>query len=86
MKFVEKVHKFQIWIDAEVGTIGEEDGHRKLIESINPVLFVDSRQKPEKRIGALPYLKERGIPIKFVNSINIHSSDIKRQIVAETHP
>ena len=78
--YVEKVHQFNIWRDAPAGTIGCEDGHRNLLDAVNPVLFVDSFQKPAERIGILPYLKERRIPIQFVNSINLHTVDIIKEI------
>lgn len=77
LKIVEKTHVFQCWEDVPQGTKGVEDGHRQLIERVQPALFVDSRQKPKERIGALPYLKEAGVPIKFVDSIDLHSSYIK---------
>lgn len=77
---VEAVHAFQVWKDAPDGTVGVEDGHRDLIAKVQPVLFVDSRQKPRERIGALPYLEEKRIPIKFVDSIPLHTTDIINQI------
>lgn len=73
---VTAVHEFQVWTDAPPGTQGVEDGHRDLIKKVKPVLFVDSRQKPKGRIGAIPYLEEKRIPLKFVDSIDLHTTDI----------
>lgn len=78
--YVTAVHKFPIWSDAPPGTQHCEDGHRKLLKIVKPILFVDSAQKPKERIGILPYLHERQIPIAYVNSINLHSTDIIKVI------
>ena len=80
IKCVAKVHTFPVWVDVPGGLPGVEDGHRYLLDTVKPVLFVDSRQKPKERIGALPYLKEKSIPIKYVDSIGIHTCDILKGI------
>ena len=80
LKVVDKVHSYQIWKDVPAGTVGIEDGMRDLVHAVDPVLFVESRQKPEERIGVKVYLGEKGIPIKFVDSIDIHVTDILERI------
>ena len=80
LQLIHTVHEFQIWRDTPLGTVGVEDGHRQLLDEVKPVLFVDSAQKPKERIGIMPYLKERGIPISYVNSIDLHVSDILKRI------
>ena len=80
LDIVTEVHGFQIWVDVPGGMKGVEDGHRNLLDAVKPVLFVDSNQKPKESIGATPYLKERNIPIKFVDSIDIHTTEILERI------
>ena len=79
IEYVRKVVKFPIWKDVPAGS-EVQDGHRYLLDIVKPVLFVDSRQKPKERIGIMPFLKERNIPIEYVDSIDIHVGDILDRI------
>ena len=82
-RWVDGVHEYRIWKDSPSSKGYPEDGHKDLLDAVKPLLFVESRQKPKENIGILPYLRERGIPIKYVDSIDIHTSDIIRRIRGE---
>ena len=80
LQYVDEVHEFEIWSELPIGHKYPQNGHRYLLDKVKPVLFVDSRQKPKEDIGASQYLKDKGIPIRLVDSINIHTTDIIKRI------
>lgn len=80
LQSVDEVHEFKIWDNMPYGAYYPQNGHQKLLDAVAPILFVDSRQKPKENIGAMPYLNERKIPIAFVDSIGIHTTDIIKRI------
>ena len=80
IQYVDEVHEFKIWDNPPYGAYYPQNGHADLFDKVKPVLFVDSRQKPREDIGAMPYLNERNIPIVYVDSIDIHTTDIIKRI------
>ena len=78
-RHVDHVVGFDVWT-GEPFDPSYQDGHIKLIEIVQPSIFVESRQKDEKKIGILRFLKEKGIPIEYVNSIDVHTTDIIERI------
>ena len=74
-KYVRRVVKFPLWIDEEPGK-GKEDGFGYLLDIVKPILVVDSSRTPQWRIGYMPHLRKRNIPIEYVDSIDLYATNI----------
>lgn len=74
-RYVTDVHQFSLWTQPPYD-LSHQEGHRVLIEKVRPKYFVESRQKEKSYIGMLPFLEAYNIEIGFVDSIDIHTTDI----------